>query len=165
MGYCSELGPIDPQIFGGTRPDGTPIFRAAAAFLEEIESLEKRDHIPDVYYPMLQQIDLSLIGECRRAIQRSIDFAQKYLEKYCCKGDIEKAKTIAQNLCDTKKYHSHGAVIDPKEAQKIGLPVKFLESNDELWKILWVIYCAYEIQLRQSGLTKIVESRHVSLMY
>lgn len=164
MGYTSELGPIDPQMFIGMRPDGTPIFRAAAAFLEEIERLEEKG-IPDVYYPMIQQLDLAMIGECRRAMKRSIDFARKYLSEYSCKGDEEKANRIAETLCDTKKFTSHGAVIDAKQAEKIGLPILFLEPTNNLWKMLWSLHCAYDVELRRANCAKIVESECVSLMY
>lgn len=165
MGYCSELGPIDPQMFIGLRPDGTPIYRAAAAFIEEIERLENMKGIPDVYYPMIQQLDLAMIGECKRAIKRSKDFAIKYLKKYACKNDETRAKEIADALCDTAKYTSHGAVIDAEEAKNIGLNVEYLEPENALWKLIWKLFCAYEVELRRTNSSKIVESEKVSLMY
>ncbi len=52
-----------------------------------------------------------------------------------------------------------------EETKKIGLPIDFLEPEDDLWKMLWSLHCAYEVELRRSGMAKVVESDFVSFMY
>ena len=166
MGYTSELGPIDPQIIV-TTPDGKTISRPAQSFLDGLEEIKRQvqteGRLSPVYYPLLQQLDPALIDFCHKAIARSKSFAEKWLKQYMWAGDDQKAKQIASELANVKKYLSHGAVIDAEEASRLGLNVQYLEPEDNLWKALWQLYCDYDLELRTKRLVKIFESAEVSI--
>ena len=166
MSDTSELGPIDPQIII-TSADGQPTFRPARSFLDGLEAIKieaaKEGSLSPVYFPLLVHLDPALLDFCRKAIERSEQFAEKWLRKSQCKRAPKKAKRIAKALTDTERYLSHGTVIDHKEASSIGLRVEYLNSDDELWQRIWRLYCTYEIDIREEQVAKVFESEAVSL--
>jgi hypothetical protein len=167
MGYTSELGPIDPQIII-TTVDGNTLIRPAQSFLDGLEAIkekvEKEGRLSPAYYPLLRQLDPALIDYCNKTIQRSKRFARKWLKEYMCKDDARKARSISNKLANVKKYLSHGTVIDAKEAsERIGLKVKFLSPDNNLWEALWRLYCDYELDIRRNKYVKIFESSDVSI--
>jgi len=167
MGYISELGPIDPQIVI-TTSTGKTLVRPARSFLDGLEYIKEQiaesGEIPYVYFPLLEQLDPALLDYCDKAIKRSEAFAVKWLERGMCKGDTEKAKEIAGLLLDVNKYLSHGTVIDAQEAkEELGLEVEYLPPEDQLWKMIWQLYCLYAADIKQFSLVKIYESNSVSL--
>src|SRR5579871_1713658 len=121
MGFASELGPIDPQIYV---PDssGRQISRPAHSFLagfDEIkEATQKAGELSPAYYPLLDKLDPALLEFCRTSIKRAEQFAGNWLKKYQCKDDEEKAERIAAHLGDVTRFRSHGAAIDAKEARE-----------------------------------------------
>lgn len=165
MSAISELGPIDPQVTIRSA-DGKPIARPANSFLDGLESIKRRmmteGGANPAYYPLLQQLDPALIDYCEKAIERSKQFAEKWLSKYMV-PDKNKAAEIASQLSDVEKFRSHGMVIDCEEAAQMGLKVLKLQREDDLWKALWRLHLHYEAECRDYGRTKIFESRKVSL--
>mgnify|MGYP001146696968 CR=1 FL=1 len=117
-----------------------------------------------VYFPLLEHLDPALIDYCNKSIERSKTFAEKWLAKYMFKDNPDKAKAVAEKLADTKKYLSHGVVIDVNEAIKeIGLKVEFVPKADELWQAIWRLYCDYLIDISQRNILKIFESKDISI--
>jgi ATP-dependent protease ClpP protease subunit len=168
MGHTSELGPIDPQIIV-TTASGQTIDRPAQSFLDGLKAIQKeveeaKGILSPVYFPLLQQLDPALIDFCKKAVRRSQRFAEKWLNYSQCKGNPKRAKQIARKLAGTKRYLSHGAVIDYQEASKeLKLRVKYLPPTDSLWQAIWRLYCSYEIDMRDEKLAKVFESTTVSL--
>ena len=166
MSDTSELGPIDPQITT-TTAGGQQITRPATSFLDGLEAIKeeagKSGTLSPAYFPLLSQLDPALLDFCRKSMLRSQKFAEKWLLKGQYQEQPERAKEIAERLTDTKRYLSHGTVIDYQEARDIGLAVEYLSPTDELWQLIWRLYCAYEIDMRNSGTAKLFESRTVSL--
>lgn len=171
MGYTSELGPIDPQII--TLVEGKLVQRPAKSFLDGLEQIKKeveknQGQLSPVYFPLLTHLDPSLIDYCVKAIERTKAFAKKWLMKGMCKGDVESASRIAEELTDNQKYLSHGSVIDWQEAIRIGLKITYLPPEEELWEILWRLYCIYlaDLQTGPEGqvFSKVFESEHVSII-
>lgn len=168
MGYISELGPIDPQVFI-TTPGGQPLYRPAHSFLDGFEQIkadvQETGQLSPAYLPMLQHYDPALLDYCRKAIERSRVFAEGWLNQYQCKGDPIKAAQIAEALGDVKKHLSHGAVIDHEAAESMGLCVCYLDPADELWEAIWRLYCQYVLALQRSGAEQIFESTRASVHY
>ena len=166
MSDSSELGPIDPQIttYSGT---GDPIMRPASSFLDGLEAIKKEaattGTLSPAYFPLLSQLDPALLDFCGKAILRSERFARKWLIAHQCKGDPKKANKIARTLVNTKRYLSHGTVIDHREAKSIGLDVEYFKPSDATWQKIWRLYCTYEIDMRNSNYAKIFESDQVSI--
>ena len=167
MSPTSELGPIDPQITI-TQPDGRQLTRPAQSYLDGLEQI-KRDVVNNgnqlnpAFYPLLNQLDPALLDYCAKAIQRSREFAEKWLLRHMLKDDEQKAKHIASRLADVEKYRSHGMVIDYKEASDLGLTVERQDIESPLWVKLWKLHASYDMYCRSSNAQKVFESRKVSL--
>ncbi len=166
MSDTSELGPIDPQIRTNSGT-GEPIMRPATSFLDGLDAIkaEAADSgvLSPAYFPLLSQLDPALIDFCRKAIKRSERFARKWLIAHQCEGNPKRATKIARTLVNTKRYLSHGTVIDYREAVSIGLDVEYFQPTDEIWQGIWRLYCMYEMDMRNSTLVKIFESEQVSI--
>lgn len=166
MSDTSELGPIDPQIIIQTAT-GQPMVRPAQSFLDGLETIfkevqEAQEKLP-AYYPILGHLDPALIDFCHKSIQRAKQFAEEWLLKGMCANDSAKAKSIAEELCNVKKYTSHGAVIDHNEAQRIGLEVVYIESTEPLWEATWRLFTTYEVYVRRNNIPKVWETNRVAL--
>lgn len=167
MSSTSELGPIDPQITISTA-EGRPVNRPARSFLDGLDLIKKDvtlngGVINPAYFPLLSQLDPALIDFCVKAIGRAEQFAEKWLKMYMLKGKARQASKIAKRLTDVAKYRSHGIVIDSNEAQSLGLNIRFISGDDELWHKLWSLHLAYQIEVNMFGTSKIVETRKVSI--
>jgi hypothetical protein len=164
MSDTSELGPIDPQIVISSST-GEPISRPASSFLDGLDEIKedtaRTGTLSPAYFPLLSQLDPALIDFCRKAIKRSERFAKKWLLRRQCNGNPKKAGKIAKTLVDTKRYLSHGTVIDYQEAKSIGLDVDYCKPDDDIWQAIWRLYCAYEVSMRKDNLAKVFESDNV----
>lgn len=161
MGYCSELGPIDPQKFilaGGRlqQVSAQSIISARDLLMEQIQDAKSQDKDITGYLQQLafSTMDPAFIFECRKEVDFAIDFVEKNLPgkmlkiKYPNKTITkrkEKAKEIAKNLTSTDKRFIHGRMIGPKECNRLGLNVVELDRNNEYWKSLFELYVRAEV--------------------
>lgn len=169
MGVTSELGPIDPQLTG-PGPSGGLFQTSAQYFLTEFERVKEEvgrtGTLSPAYFPLLEGLNLGFLGMCRSLIERSRQFAEKWLKQYMLKGNPTKAKKVAKELSDAEKWLSHGRVIDADEAKnKLKINVRKLTQDDELWQYIWYLHCCYGVLFRKTGISKIYESETVSLPF
>lgn len=134
MGPTSELGPIEP-IVGGI-PCSILIQPQIAA----------------------QNFPLHMHGQW--ALQQSKTLATRLLLNGMMKGKprAEVDDTI-QKLCSRDVYFDHGSVINHVEAAALGLNVEYLQHQNQLWQMIWLLYCMYDYDCRKSGLLKIFEGQ------
>lgn len=156
MGDTSELGPIDPQIPIYTR-NGV-IYRPAFSILDTIRKIEKEGKLNPAYIPMLDNLDLAAIDIAGKAVKRTKKCAFDWLSKYMLRENIKKAKEIAGKLSDDKKWLSHGYAIDHKDADVMGLTVKYFTKEDPTWELIWRLFISYLPLRQQFG--KVFESKH-----
>lgn len=136
MGVNSELGPIDPQF------NGIP-----AEFV--------RDD-PAQPYPHKK------IAE--NAIVRTKQLGSQVLSKGMLKGrEPTEIDDLVNQLGSTQSYLSHGAVINAQEAQSLGLNIRYLDPEDEMWQRLWLLYCMYEHDCTIRRYAKIFEGARFSI--
>lgn len=168
MGLASELGPIDAQL-SGPGPGGAVFQTSAQSFIDEFERIKKEvndtGNLSPAYFPLLEGLNLGFIGMCRNLMERSRRFAEKWLKTYMLLGQDDKAEKLAAELCDVKKWLSHGVVIDANQATELGIRVKKLTQNDDLWKKIWYLHCCYGVLFRRTSVSKIYESTTVSLPF
>lgn len=166
MSDTSELGPIDPQIVIPTLTG--PMMYPAQSLLDGlrriIDETQQAGALNPVYYPMLSNLDPALIDFCVKAIERSKQFARNWLEQYMCQQDPNEAEQIASQLCDARRYASHGAVIDWKEAEAIGLKVRYVRPTDQLWEAVWRLHTSYEVFAQRQQIPKVYETSRVSIL-
>ncbi len=136
MGYCSELGPIDPQV--QIAVSGVIQWVSALAFVESRDKL--MDQIADATKKrkptagLLQQL-AGLNIPFTEEMENWIGFAKKtaatLLEKYMLVSKFPNARTrkkkandIAEKLLSKQLFPVHGQFIDGAAAQKLDLEVE-----------------------------------------
>ncbi|MCZ0933101.1 MAG: ATP-dependent Clp protease proteolytic subunit [Oligoflexia bacterium] len=153
MGKQSNLGPIDPQI------GGLP----AGAILDEFEQAAKEikkqpEKIP-LWQVIVSKYHPSLILSCENAIEWSKDIVKRYLKAVMFSDASEEyISEIVDNLSDHNQMKAHSKHIGLKEAQKIGLKINPLESDNELQDIVLTIHHTYMHTLNSTPAIKIVEN-------
>ena len=153
MGPASELGPIDPRI---RVPDqyGRVVNVSAVSLREALELLERRaEGKPEnalLYAPLLEKVDLNLIGEYERALKSSRQIAETQLFRYMLRDDPAKAADVAEKL--SSQYFSHGHAIERTEAREV-LGLNVVEPNSELWDAMWQLHKHYAAVIEDSPVT------------
>jgi len=182
MGYCSELGPIDPQV--PIAVSGMTQWVSAFAFVEARDKLMDQIAVAikknEPTVGLLQQL-AGLNIPFTNEMENQIGFAKKtaitLLDKYMlapsfpeAKSRAEKAREIAEKLLSKQLFPVHGQYIDGSTARELGLEVEVLDKDNALWKLIWDYYIRCEVQMNipiQAGTikTKLFESgNQVSLV-
>jgi len=159
MGYCSELGPIDPQV--QIAVSGVMHWVSSLAFVESRDTL--MNEIADAMIKrkptagLLQQL-AGLNIPFTHEMENWIGFANKtaatLLDKYMLRSKFpnartrkRKAKEIAEKLLSKQLFPVHGQFIDGATAQKLDLEVEILDRADKLWDLIWQYYIRSEVQM------------------
>lgn len=184
MGYCSELGPIDPQI----PVTVSGIFQSVSAQ----SFVDARDNLLDAilkatskkkptvgYLQQLAGLNIPFTVECSNWINFSKKTAVALLSRYMLRERIPQAKQrkreaeeIAEKLLSKKLFPVHGQFIDGRTARdELHLEVELLDREDPIWTLIWEYYCRCEIQMNipvpqlpNMVKIKLFESRQVSLV-
>ncbi len=159
MGYCSELGPIDPQV--PIVVSGMTQWVSAFAFVEARDNLMEQikaaiaKNEPTV--GLLQQL-AGLNIPFTDEMENQIGFAKKtavtLVDKYMLKPGYpdptersKRASEIAEKLLSKQLFPVHGQYIDGNTAKQLGLNVEVLDKDDALWKLIWDYYIRCEVQM------------------
>lgn len=133
LGMESELGPIDPFI--GSVPVHFVLNAPAGTF---------------------NPIDMQLAQTARMQTEK---MAKHLLTSGMMKDrDTADIDIAIQQLATRDVYHSHGSVIDHKEAAKLGFHVTYLDENSKLWKKFWLLRAMYQYDCPLGGYAKMFES-------
>jgi len=164
MGYLSEIGPIDPQIRLAT-PQGFNYIPAHSLIgaVGQVNGMLQGGVDQRIVLGMVQKIDPAFIDFAQRAILFSKNFAETQLSQHMLVGQPERAKEIAEALSNNDRWLSHGKRIGIKEAQELGLKIRSIDKNSELWKLLWEYYARAQIHMNNGGIVKLYETSSYSL--
>jgi hypothetical protein len=182
MGYCSELGPIDPQV--QIAVSGVIQWVSALAFVESRDKLMAQIAAAAGTGQPIQGLLQQLAGlniPFTTEMDNHISFAKKtattLLEKFMLRtrftDDTErqqKADEIAEKLLSKQLFPVHGHTISGATAKsELGLEVELLEQTDNVWQLIWEYYLRCEMHMNlpgQAGLikTKMFESSFESLV-
>lgn len=137
MGIESELGPIDPSI------NNIPVefvLNAPAGSFNPIET-------------QLAQT----------ARDQTTKLARDLLSTGMMKEfDTAKIDETINMIATRDHYHSHGSVIDAKEAIKLNLSVTEFTQDNLIWQKIWLLRTMYSYDCGQNGYAKLFESSKVS---
>ncbi len=173
MGYCSELGPIDPQM-RITDGQGNTVFRSAHAIIESVDSYVKKAHdaiaAKEPFQAFVRLLDfhpdLAFVEECRLAQRLSQQIATRWLKAKMLKDDHQKAQATADALSRADQLFSHGRAIDYRQAKdELGLEVEYLPPDNPLWKKVWELHIRCHMSHFKDGQVKIIESRQNTLSF
>lgn len=162
MSDSSELGAIDPQV---DLPDsnGQISTLSAQSYLDAFQlhaTRLKEDPEDPVARLMLDKMQPATVRKLERITKRSRAIAEDLLKQAMIKDEAE-ATEIANQLSDTKRWHSHGQMISHETAAGLGLNITYLAPHDLLWSRLWRLYC---LQLWETdGKVKLFEGSYASL--
>lgn len=148
MSYYSVLGPIDPQV---KNSDGK--FVAALGYLDKINDLitkAQNNTLTQAEFLILKDFDLAELRAYEQARDLAIDLLVDWLSIYKFKDwtvhadgttvtldqKRERAKEIATDLSDNKKWKSHGRPINREELKSIGLKIDSIEDVPDLYDSL-----------------------------
>lgn len=171
MGFCSELGPIDPQIFV---PDeqGRGIFRSAHAIVQSVDGWIEKLHAAiqenRPYVGHLRMLDfvpnLPFVEECRLAQRLAREIAVTWLKTGMLKDSPETAEEVADKLARADRLYSHSRAIDHRLAKEdLHLNVNYLPPEDALWRLVWELHIRSHWALLQNRWAKIIESRNATM--
>lgn len=152
MSYYSVLGPIDPQV---KNSDGK--FVAALGYLDKINDLiakAQNNTLTQAEFLILKDFDLAELRAYEQARDLAIDLLVDWLSIYKFKDwtvhadgttvtldqKKDRAKAIATDLSDNKKWKSHGRPINRDELQGIGLKIDQIESIPNLYDSVMVYH-------------------------
>lgn len=136
MSATSELGPIDPSL------GGTPIEFILNAPAGTVD-------------PVMVQVAHSFMNQTRK-------LATDLLMSGMMKERQADVAGVVDKLASRNHYHSHGSVIDAKEANQLGLNVIELAPSDVLWQKLWLLRTMYAYDCARNGHAKLFEGEYVS---
>jgi len=178
MGYCSELGPIDPQItvvVGGVRQAVS-----AWTFIQTRDMLEAkvRDAIankqdPRPYLQELAAIDPVFVTHCEQLMAFAKQLGKKWIaDRLTSQGKTEKEATeltnkVIEYLSDVKEHITHGRSLSALELIKHCKPpldIILLSEEDELWQLIWELYVRCEVFLKsEPQKAKLIETADISI--
>lgn len=157
MGRQSSLGPIDPQL------NGIPANGILDEFKQAYEEISKDKNKIPVWQPIIAKYSPALIGECKKAVDWSIELAKGYLETGMFKDDSnakEKAEQIVNILSSHDLTKSHGRHIPTSSCIKMGLKIFQIEDNPDLQDTILSIHHASSLTITNSLVFKIIENQN-----
>jgi hypothetical protein len=181
MGYCSELGPIDPQV--AIAVSGVTQWVSALSFvdsrdklLKDIANAVKQGKPTQGLLQALAGLNIPFTEEMGKWIGFAKKTAASLLDKYMLKVKFPKARSrklkaneIAEKLLSKRLFPVHGQFIDGATAKKLELEVELLDRNERLWELIWEYYIRCEVQMNiplAPGMVKLklFESGQMSLV-
>jgi ATP-dependent protease ClpP protease subunit len=164
LGYCSELGPIDPQIriTVGNSPQmvsAWTFIRARDDLIKHVAAATAKKEDPSAFLQQLAAIDPVFVTHC----ESLMTFAKKLGEKWIArrlqatgvqepqaKQDANKVITFLSNV---EEHITHGRLILARELKtncQPPLDIIELPEQDLLWQRLWELYIRSEVFLKMS---------------
>lgn len=166
MSESSELGPIDPQVVISDG-DGNRLQHSVQNYLDAYEKYKQaltvnpEDEHARIMLSKLQPERLVLFEGVKERAKR---LAEKHLQEGMFRrGQPGNFTAIAAELIDTKKWLTHGQMIDYNDAQRMGLTVEVRGSADNQWQALWKLYCLFRLALAGGEHQKFFESDYASI--
>lgn len=163
MSDTSELGPIDPQIVLKDG-HGNLIRHSVQSYLDAYEdyvSAIRTNPNDEAAKIMLGKLDPATVKLFTSVRDRATKLAEKQLKEGMFQGGTGNFTKIAADLIDTKRWLSHGQVINWQDASQIGLVVEYLGPKEAQWQEYWSLYCLQRLAVGDRQ--KLFESDYASL--
>jgi ClpP class serine protease len=174
MGYCSELGPIDPKVVinVGNRPQMV----SAWTFIHARDRLQQKaqealaaGQNPAVYLQQLAGVDPVFVTHCEQLMTFARQLVRKFVFNRYSKSDTaqEWADKVVGFLSNVEEHISHGRLISVGELRQNCVPpldVVELAEEDGFWQLLWELYVRCEVFLKLGEpKAKLIETEGLSL--
>ncbi len=174
MGKQSNLGPIDPQLFGMSAHGVLEEFNRAYS---EIQSAAENSlNIPNdshlaaelqaklaVWQPIVAKYNPTLIGECEKAIDWSQNMVHNWLSHNMFLND-ENKELIIQKILNELEDHSisknHSRHLSKTKCKEMGLHIIDLEEDPTLQDLVLSVHHACIHTLTTTNAFKIIENQN-----
>lgn len=166
MSDTSELGPIDPQVVRRT-PSGTVTTSVQHHLDAHEEARQALAENPDdpVAQAEFATFDPATVRAYRAVVDRACALSDTHLKRGMFRrGEPGTYTAITQNLLDTKRWLTHGQVINSEMAADMGLNVDFRPHDDPEWRAWWLLHCHQRLAVTSEDV-RIFESDPVFLAY
>jgi len=153
MGKQSNLGPIDPHLYG------VPAYGVKAEFQRACREVKNDSTRIPIWQAIIGQYRPTFLSQCENAIKWSNKFVQEQLESVMFEGDPDasaKATSVVKKL--TKYTATHSRHIHYGEAHDIGLNVKKLEDDNNLQDLVLTVHHCFMHALMNTPSYKIIEN-------
>jgi hypothetical protein len=129
---------------------------------EDLQARLRKDPNDVAAHVLLSKLDPATIRLFEGTKERARESAERQLKTGMFRqGDPGNFTKIASDLSDTKRWLSHGQMIDREDAQQLGLNVTPLDPKDPEWLAFWHLYCLQRLEVKD-GQT-LFESDYASL--
>ncbi len=157
MGKHSNIGPVDPQIYGF--PANAVIEEVRTAYAE----IQKDPGKAQLWHSVLSRYTPGFVQQCYWAMDQSRDFAETFLKTnmFSALPDAERdaiSSEIARKLTDLSKNKSHDKHIHIDECKDIGLRIVDLETDKSLQDLVLTVHHCYMYALANTPVFKMVEN-------
>jgi Serine dehydrogenase proteinase len=137
MGPTSELGPIEPAIYG-----------SSVSIWQE---------------PAVKKTNHRIAVEAKFAARQTEELASRLLKNGMMNSHTAaEVKSAVNALCTRTNFASHGSVISSGEAKKIGLKVDVADPQSDLWRKLYLLHCMYSFDASFRRISKFFEQERNS---
>ncbi len=155
MAKHSNLGPIDPHLFGVPANGVILEFERACK-----EVKEDRAKVP-IWQAIIGQYRPTFLDQCEKAIAWSSSFVQKQLEGVMFKNDPDakqKAASIVERLSDYGGNKTHEKHIHFEKCEAMGLRVELIENDPKLQDLILTVHHCFMHSLMNTSSYKIIEN-------
>ncbi|MCY4153181.1 MAG: hypothetical protein OXE94_13240 [Aestuariivita sp.] len=145
MDYSSSLGPVDPQVQLPDTGDLVP----ALGYIDKIAEIAKKKKLSPADVVMLKSIDLAKLALFEQGRDLSTDLLKDWLVRYKFKDwkehrttnpgtpvteeeRIARAKKIALELSNHKRWRSHGRNLNIEKLQSLKIEIDDYSDNAKL---------------------------------
>ena len=178
MGYCSELGPIDPQIpiVVGNAPQQVSAWtfiHARDVLVDKVNQATANKQSPAAHLQQLAAIDPVFVTHCEQLMTFAKQVGSKWIVcRVKSKGVNAKqagrqAAKVVKFLSNVEAHITHGRLISATELKKHCEPpltVDDLPESSQEWQLLWELYVRCEVYLKSAPpKAKLIETGDVSI--
>jgi hypothetical protein len=156
MGKHSNLGPIDPQIYG------FPALGVLREFQRAREEIIADPRTAEVWRPILAQLSPAFLDQCELSQKWSRDFVTKSLMENMFKENadrVERATRVVDGLTDLEDNKAHDKHLHMDKCRSLGISVEPIESDQKLQDLVLTVHHCYMHTLSNTGAFKIIENQ------
>jgi hypothetical protein len=156
MGKHSNLGPIDPQIFG------FPALGVLREFQRARDEIITDPRTAEVWRPILSHLSPAFLDQCELARKWSRDFVTKSLmdNMFLDFPDrIERATRVVDGLSDLEDNKAHDKHLHFDKCEALGISVLPIEEDQKLQDLVLTVHHCYMHTLSNTATFKIIENQ------
>lgn len=169
MSSTSELGPIDPQVpmdlEGNSQRQWVAVHYITKSYDDLFAGAVSSQGRIDPYLQQLSKFNAVHVESLRAASKLSEDIAIRSLQRGMLTGKGEdEMRDLIKPFTDPGLTMSHGRRINFERARECGLTVELVDTDSELWRVVWGLYLRSKHVVDNTSARKLVETLNGSYL-